>query len=69
MKQDNRAYAKQLMVHYFRVAITRAGGYWHSDNAVECELLVDAIIDAAMDEVSKRFVDILKAAKAEGKEG
>lgn len=67
MKQDNRAYAKQLMVHYIKT-VWPEDKRWDWDNAQELELLVDAIIDAAMDEASKRFVDILKAAKAEGKE-
>jgi len=62
MKQDNRAYAKQLMVHYFKT-VWPQDKQWHSDNQVELELLVDAIIDAAADEVARRIVVMMKAAK------
>ena len=65
MKQDNRAYAKRLMVHYFQIVWPGGGFPWHSDNQVELELLVDAIIDAAAEETAKRLVGMLREARGE----
>jgi len=54
MAQNKRAYAKRLMVHYFKVVWPTEKYPWHSDNQAEIEDLVDAIIDAAGQEMSRK---------------
>ena len=44
---DNRAEAKKLMKHYFRLATKAAGLPWTFENDAEIEALVDCLIKAA----------------------
>jgi hypothetical protein len=55
-KDNNRAYAKSLMVHYFKT-VWPQDKQWHSDNQVELELLVDAIVNAAVVATTKLLAE------------
>src|SRR4030095_8086894 len=44
---NHRQEAVHLATHYFRLIAERAGVKWESDNDIEIEALIDAIIAAA----------------------
>ena len=48
---DKRQKAKRLAKHYFSLIALEAGVSWSGDNDVEIDELIDAIIDAAKDEI------------------
>lgn len=51
----NRAhYAQQIFTHYFRELFLKTGAKWETDYAMEIELAVDAIIEAAVSEMEAR---------------
>jgi hypothetical protein len=45
---NHREEAKEVFVHYFKLALTRAGVNWHSDCQAEIEAAIDMIITAAI---------------------
>ena len=53
---NKRAYAKQLLIHYFIMCAKESGFYWDSDNVCEIEEIVDLIIDAAIEEIRKDLI-------------
>ena len=50
---NNRETAKKLLVHYFRQVYEKAGLEWNYELTSEVEGIVDAIVDAAVNEVPK----------------
>ena len=50
---ENRAKAKQLLLHYFTLLAQRAGIPWNADNMTEVEMIVDYIVDACKEEIAK----------------
>lgn len=56
---DNRAFAKRLMVHYFKTVWPGSVFTWNEDNQAELRVMVDAIIDAAVEETLKEVRDLL----------
>ena len=48
---EKRQEAKRIAQNYFALLARAAGVGWESDNAAEIDYLVDAIIDAAKDEI------------------
>ena len=47
---NKRAYAKQLLIHYFRLAYAESGLDLDYEMIAEIESIVDLIIDAAIEE-------------------
>jgi len=48
---DQRAKAKDLLTHYFRLIAGKTGIYWDANNDAEVEAIVDEIIEAAKAEI------------------
>lgn len=55
--------AKRLLSHYFEVCFGRPDSdrTWQDDNQAEIENAVDAIVEAAVDQASKKALDMMLA--------
>lgn len=43
--------AADMLVYYFRLALTRAGVHWNEDNEAEIRGIVDSLTDHMRDEI------------------
>lgn len=48
---NKREQAKRLMQHYMKMFAEKAGVHWDGDNTSEIDELIDALIDAAKEEI------------------
>ena len=53
---DKKARAAHLLSHYFAIMAKASGVRWDSDNDAEIAEAVDAIIDAALEDVTESIV-------------
>ncbi len=56
--KNNRNSASGFLSGYFAQVYSAAGLRWVGDNAADMDDLVDAIIDAATDDVVKKILDV-----------